>query len=163
MVWGRLLYDPATKDDVFAHAFNQKYTIDFGDKLMEAHNLADKMPLKLASFYAATWDFTLYSEGFLAGFKSNMPCYYDSISPFISVNEIIRTVTLDTSLVSIQNFVAGNYKGKDKITPLQLADQLENDGNKALTLLSGLKTDNPTLIHEMDDIRIMGLFEPVFQ
>jgi hypothetical protein len=152
-IWGRLLYDPNTKDDVFANAFNQKYKIDFGNKLMEAHNLADKMPLKLASFYAATWDFTLYSEGFLAGFKSNMPCYYDSISPFISVNEIIRTVTLDTSLVSIQNYVAGNYKGKDKITPLQLADELEKDGNKALAILKKLKTGNPTLIYEMDDIK----------
>lgn len=152
-VWGRLMYDPATKDEVFVHAFNKKYDIDFGDKLLEAHNLADKMPLKLASYYAATWDFTLYSEGFLAGYKSNMPCYYDSISPFISVDEIIRNVTLDTSYVSIQDFVADNYSGADKITPVQLADELEQDGIKALALLDQLKTRNPTLIHEMDDIR----------
>ncbi|MFO7371032.1 MAG: hypothetical protein R6X09_12285 [Bacteroidales bacterium] len=160
-VWGRLMYDPATKDEVFVHAFNKKYDIDFGDKLLEAHNLADKMPLKLASYYAATWDFTLYSEGFLAGYKSNMPCYYDSISPFISVDEIIRNVTLDTSYVSIQDFVAGNYSGADKITPVQLADELEQDGKKALALLDQLKTKNPTLIHEMDDIRTwayLGLY-----
>jgi hypothetical protein len=153
MVWGRLLYDPNTSDAVFANAFNQKYHINYGEKLMEAHNLADKMPLKLASFYAATWDFTLYSEGFLAGVKSNKPCYYDSISPFISVDEIIKTVTLDTSLVSIEDFVAGKYKGKDKVTPLQLADGLESDGNKALEIINGLVTDNPTLKYEMDDIR----------
>lgn len=152
-IWGRLMYDPDIKDDVFVNAFNKKYNIDFGDKLLEAHNLADKMPLKLASYYASTWDFTLYSEGFLAGYKSNMPCYYDSISPFISVDEIIRNVTLDTSYVSIQDFVAGKYRGADKITPVQLADELEQDGKKALALLMQLKTKNPTLIHEMDDIR----------
>ncbi len=88
-VWGRLLYNPKVKDDVFANTFNQKYNIDYGDKLLEAHKLADKMPLKLASFYAASWDFTLYSEGFLAGYKSNMGGMYDSVSPFISVNEIM--------------------------------------------------------------------------
>ncbi len=160
-VWGRLLYDGTTDDNVFAHAFNKKYNIDFGDRLMEAHNLADKMPLKLASYYAATWDFTLYSEGFLAGYKSNKPCYYDSISPFISVDELIGAVTLDTSYVSIQDFVAGKFKGADKITPIMLADDLERDSHKALNIIDRLKTDNPTLTHEIDDIRTwsyMGLY-----
>jgi hypothetical protein len=161
MIWGRMMYDPSTKDEIFAHAFNQKYGIDFGDKLLEAHNLADKMPLKLASYYASTWDFTLYSEGFLAGYKSNMPCYYDSISPFISVDEIIGAVTLDTCLVSIKDFVSGKYQGPDKITPLQLADELEKDANHAFTILNKLRTDNPTLMHEMDDIKTwayLGLY-----
>lgn len=160
-VWGRLLYNPDTKDDVFSNAFNQKYKINYGDKLVEAHKLADKMPLKLASFYAASWDFTLYSEGFLAGFKSNMGCLYDAISPFISVNEIISTVTLDTSLVSIKDFVSGNFKGQDKISPLQLADELEKDGNNALLILQKIETDNPTLKHEISDIKTwayLGLY-----
>ena len=152
-VWGRLLYDQNVKDNVFANTFNQKYNIDYGDKLLEAHKLADKMPLKLASFYAASWDFTLYSEGFLAGYRSNMGSMYDAVSPFISVNEIMNTVTLDTSLVSIKNFVANKYKGTDKITPLQLADGLEKDGNAALELLKNMEPENPVLRNEIDDIR----------
>ena len=36
-VWGRLMYDPAPKMTVFAHAFNKKYNIDFGDKLHRRH------------------------------------------------------------------------------------------------------------------------------
>lgn len=160
-VWGRLMYDGTTGDEVFANAFNQKYHIKFGDKLMQAHNLADKMPLKLASYYAATWDFTLYSEGFLAGYRSNKPCYYDSISPLISVDELIGAVTLDTSYVSIQDYIAGKYKGPDKITPLMLAEGLEQDSRKALEIVNNLKTDDPTLKYEMDDIRswsYMGLY-----
>jgi hypothetical protein len=152
-VWGRLLYNPETKDDVFSNSFNKKYGIDFGNKLVEAHKLSDKMPLKLASFYAASWDFTLYSEGFLAGARSAMGCLYDQISPFISVNEIINTVTLDTSLVSIKDYISGNFKGSDKINPLQLAEGLEKDANNALVIVQKLKTDNPTLVHEISDIK----------
>ena len=153
MVWGRLLYDPGTKDEVFANAFNKKYGIGYGDKLIKAHKLADNMPLELASYYAASWDFTLYSEGFLAGYRSNMKCLYDEVSPFISVDEIIHSVTLDTSLVSIEDYVKRNYSGDDKITPLQLAGKLADDGNKALSVVDGIKTKNPTLNHELDDIR----------
>jgi hypothetical protein len=159
--WGRLLYDPDTKDEVFANVFNQKYGIDYGNKLIEAHKLADKMPLKLASFYAASWDFTLYSEGFLAGYRSNMRCLYDQVSPFISVNEIISTVTLDTSLVSIKDYVAGNFTGQDKINPLQLADELERDGNNALAIIRNIETDDPALKHEISDIKTwsyLGLY-----
>ena len=162
MVWGRLLYDPSTKDEIFANAFNQKYNIHYGDKLVAAHKLADQMPLELASFYAASWDFTLYSEGFLAGYPSNMGCYYDSVSPFISVNEIIHTVTLNDKLISIEDYVNGKYKGSDKTTPLQLADELEQNGKNALAIIEYIKTENPTLQHEIDDIKSWSLLSLYF-
>jgi hypothetical protein len=152
-VWGRLMYDTNTGDDVFANAFDRKYGIKTGDKLIAAHKLSDKMPLKLASFYAASWDFTLYSEGFLANAKSAMNCLYDKVSPFISVNEIIGTVVLDTNLISIKDYVAGKNKYQGKTDPLKLAAQLREDGEKALELVHGIKTKNATLIHEIEDIR----------
>lgn len=152
-VWGRLMYDPGTTDDVFANTFNQKYGITYGNTLVEAHKLADTMPLKLGSFYASSWDFTLYAEGFLANAPSRSKCLYDSLSPFISVNEIIETVTLDTNLVSIKDFVDGSFKGSHKTSPLQLADELNKNGNDALALVQNIETPNPTLTHEIDDIR----------
>jgi hypothetical protein len=152
-VWGRLMYDSAAKDDVFANAFNQKYGIIYGNKLVDAHKAADKMPLKLASFYSASWDFTLYSEGFLANAPYRPKCLYDSISPFISVNEIIETTTLDTNLVSIKDFVDVNFKGPHKISPLQLANDLKQNGTKALELVQDIETTNATLAHEIDDIK----------
>jgi hypothetical protein len=152
-IWGRLMYDPSIGGEIFANSFNQKYAIKTGDKLIEAHKLADKMPLKLASFYAASWDFTLYSEGFLANARSAMKCKYDSISPFISVNEIMETVTLDTNMVSIKDFVSGKINLSNKISPLQLAVELHNNGNEALKLLKDIHTDNPTLLHEIDDVK----------
>jgi hypothetical protein len=152
-VWGRLMYNPSTGDEIFANSFNHKYAIKTGDKLIEAHKLAGKMPLKLASFYAASWDFTLYSEGFLANARSAMKCKYDSISPFISVNEIMETVTLDTNMVSIKDFVAGKINLSKKISPLQLADELRKNGNEALKIVDIIKTKDPTLMHEIDDIK----------
>jgi hypothetical protein len=152
-VWGRLMYDPSEGDEIFANAFNQKYDIASGNKLIEAHKLSDKMPLKLASFYAASWDFTLYSEGFLANAKSALNCLYDKVSPFISVDEIIETVVLDTNMISIKDFVGGKRSPNGKTDPLKLADQLEQDGKKALKIVHGIKTEDPTLIHEIDDIR----------
>jgi hypothetical protein len=162
MVWGRLLYDPGTKDEVFANAFNQKYNINYGDKLIAAHKLADKMPLELASFYAATWDFTLYSEGFLAPYPSSMGCYYDSLSPFISVNELIHTVTLDDRLISIADYVNGKFKDSAKTTPPQLADRLQHDGNAAMGLIKDIKTNDPALQHEIDDIKSWSLLSLYF-
>jgi len=153
MVWGRLMYDHMTPDDIFANSFNQKYGIKTGNLLIEAHKFSDKMPLRLASFYAASWDFTLYSEGFLANAKSALNCLYDKVSPFISVDEIIGTVVLDTNLVSIKDFVGGKKNSAGKINPMQLADELKKNGEKALELVHGIKTKNATLIHETDDIR----------
>ena len=152
-VWGRLMYDREVKDEVFANSFNKMYGINYGNSLIEAHKLADKMPLKLASFYAASWDFTLYSEGFLANAPSSLKCLYDRVSPFISVNEIIETVTLDTNLISIKDYISGEYTGKGKTTPIQLADELRQNGEMALKLLQRMETGNPTLVHEIDDIK----------
>jgi hypothetical protein len=82
-----------------------------------------------------------------------MKCLYDKVSPFISVNEIIETVVLDTNMVSIKDYVSGNYSGEEKTDPLELASQLQKDGEKALKIVENIKTNNPALTHEIDDIR----------
>jgi hypothetical protein len=157
--WGRLLYDQSTPDKVFEEEFNQKYAIKDGEKLVKAHRKADNMPLRLASYYGATWDFTLYSEGFLTGFRAGRGELFDSLSAFISVKEIINAVPLDTNLVSIKNFIAG--KGLGKTSPLELAEILKKDSEEALNEVSSLKTTNPTLLHEIADIKVwsyLGLY-----
>jgi hypothetical protein len=158
-MWGRLLYDAATPDLVFENEFSKKFNINFGNKLIQAHKKADNMPLWLAGYYGATWDFTLYSEGFMAGYPAGRGELFDSSSAFISVEEIINAVPLDTNLISVKNFVAG--KGKEKISPLQLADILQKEATEALTIAGTLNTSNPTLQHEIADIKVwsyLGLY-----
>ena len=141
MQWGRLLYDPATGDDVFAAAFDERYGAGVGAPLLAAYTLASRMPLRLASFHAATWDYTLYSEGFLAPARSRGAS--DGVSPFISIDEFIDHETLDPTWLSIPAFVALRMKGASvpdgMVTPLALADASERDSRAALAALDPVR------------------------
>lgn len=64
--WGRLLYNPDESDETLALEFIRRYKQTDSKKLMEAYTLSSKVPEAIATFYKGTWDFTLYSEGFLA-------------------------------------------------------------------------------------------------
>lgn len=150
-VWGRLLYAPDTPDAAFAAEFIRRYG-EVGARLFRALVLGSRMPLRLASLYRATWDFTLYAEGFLAPASSGGS--FDQSSPFLSVNELIDHATLDPDLVSIRDFVAaGDTWRDDQVTPPRLADALERDGLEALALLAGVTSAEPTLGSELADCR----------
>ena len=154
-LWGRLLYDPKTPDSVFAAAFDQRYSGGAGAKLLEATKLVSRMPLRLASFHKATWDFTLYSEGFIAAAGSGGK--HDG-KPFISIDELIDHPTLDPLYVSIPDFVKATTSGAaldaSRITPSALANALEADARKALELISGIAIPtNSPLAFELADIK----------
>jgi len=170
-IWGRLLYDPQTPDEVFVAEFDRRYGNGVGSKLLEAYALASRMPLRLASFHAATWDYTLYSEGFLAPVQNG---FNDKVSPFISIDELIRHRTLDPTYLSIADYVesvVGNGKIEESLTtlrssaslrstsctPLELAEDLEKDGSRALELVSSLspkaRQSLPTLRCEIADVQ----------
>jgi hypothetical protein len=149
--WGRLLYDPATKDEVFRAEFHRRYGPD-GEKLFAALVLGSRMPLRLASLYKATWDFTLYAEGFLAPAAGK-----GDPSPFISADELIDHAALDPDFVSIKDFVEAQVAKRaipeGKITPLALADALERDGREAMRLVDGIATDGKAVYAEVADAR----------
>lgn len=167
MLWGRLLYDPDTSDEVFAAEFARRYGKGVGEKLLKAYGLASKMPLRLASFHAATWDFTLYSEGFLAAAQSRGK--FDRVSPFISIDELIGHETLDPRYVSIGDHVAGELKGKkfgeEHLSPIELARMLELEGQGALDLVKSIEVsaakNRQTLECEIADVKAwanLGLY-----
>ncbi len=137
-IWGRLLYDPELPDEFFIGLLDNRYGKGSGKSLWQAINLASKMPLRLASFFRSTWDYTLYSEGFLAPEPSNPNGFFDRTSPFISIDELIHHETLDPKMVSIEDFVqlkVENKKMQDsQIGPLQVAMQSEKDSKKAFKL-----------------------------
>jgi hypothetical protein len=163
-LWGRLLYDPATPDAVFAAALESRYGPGTGTPLLEAYAAAGTMPLRLASFFAATWDYTLYSEGFLAPMPAKG--LHDKVSSFISVDELIAHPTLDPDLLSIGDYVALTLEGKEipagKTGPLQLADAAEGDGRRALERVKALRPKaGGALACELDDLETwahLGLY-----
>ncbi|WP_228527748.1 hypothetical protein [Pararhodonellum marinum] len=156
-LWGRLLYDPKTPDKVFQAAFNQRYG-DGGDNLLNAFSLASSTQLRLASQYDSKWDFTLYSEGFLA--------LQGDTTKFISVNQLIAHPTMDKDYVSVADYVdkgltKGSF-GAGSTTPLSLAKNLEHDNLEALRLVEGIDVSNDaSLLHEVADVKIwanLGLY-----
>lgn len=155
--WGRLLYNPATPDDVFKAEFIRRYGKQ-ADVLLDAYALAGTTPLRLASSFNFTWDFTLYSEGFMALDKKSMD--------YISVDRQINQPATDPDYESVMNYVktfsSGGTFAKGKITPPVLAKMLEQDCNKALRLVKNIKTsNNNSLMYEVADVKAwanLGLY-----
>lgn len=158
-LWGRLLYNPASSDDIFRNEFNRRYGKE-AEVLFDAFSLAGKTPLRLASSFDCSWDFTLYSEGFMALNPDAKRVEY------ISVDRQIKQPPLDTNLVSILEYVNAVTSGKSiikgKTTPPELAEMLERDCRKALDLIKDFNTSgNNSLMYEIADVKIwanLGLF-----
>lgn len=156
-LWGRLLYNPATKDDVFRSEFIQRYGKKSAD-LLDAYAHAGTVPLRLASSFDFTWDFSLYSEGFMAMNGQSMD--------YISVDRQINQPPADPAYVSVADYVktlsSGGFFGNDKITPPILARMLEQDCQIALRLVKNMKTaNNHSLMYEVADVKAwanLGLF-----
>ena len=143
-LWGRLLYDPKTPDSVFQADFTRRYGPK-AENLLRAYSLASATQLRLASLYDSTWDFTLYSEGFLA--------LQGEETHYIPVDKLIDQPTMDPSYVSVKDYVAGTT-GPDRITPPVLIDMLERDNREALRLVSNIDTSgNASLMYEVADIK----------
>ena len=150
-IWGRLLYNPSTPDEVFAAEFKRRYGKN-GNNLLEAFSLAGTMPLRLASSFDFTWDFSLYSEGFMALDNTVKRLEY------ISIERQITQPPIDPDYVSVLDYVktvseAGSFE-KTRITPPVLADMVERDCKKALSLVKDIKTTgNSTLMFEVADVK----------
>jgi len=158
-IWGRLLYNPATPDNIFQNEFISRYGAK-ATLLLEASALAGQTPLRLASSFDFTWDFSLYSEGFLALNNKTKTVEY------ISVDRQIDQPPLDTNYISVREYIkklsSGGPFNSKKITPPILAEMLEKDCNRALKLVTAIpvKSDN-TLMYEIADIKTwanLGLY-----
>ena len=148
-LWGRLLYDPKTPDATFQAGFNRRYGKN-ARHLLRAYALASNTQLRLASLYDSRWDFTLYSEGFLA--------LQGEETHYIGIDALIKQPTMDPAYVSVAEYVGARQRkqtfGADRVTPPKLADLLERDCRKALDLVEGLDTSgNTSLMYEVADIR----------
>ena len=147
-LWGRLLYDPATPDAVFSREFVRRYGAA-GENLLEAYAVSSSMPLRLASFYDLSWDFTLYSEGFLSKWGAEP-------TQFIDIDRLINHPPLDPQYVSVGDYVEGLQSGTafpGRITPLQLADELDADAGRAVALVSDIDTlGDLSLRYEVADV-----------
>ena len=121
--------------------------------MLQAYSLASKVPQYLASFYKGTWDYTLYSEGFMAAWPNG---FDDGKSPFISIEELIRHETLDKGYLSISEYCQrvneGLPIGEEFFTPLELAATIQDECSITMKLLGELRDDGnePALVRDVD-------------
>ncbi|MDB5115154.1 MAG: hypothetical protein JWQ79_646 [Mucilaginibacter sp.] len=133
-MWGRLMYDDKTPDAVFEQMLAAKYGKGTGAAALQAWKLATNNQLKFASFHQGTADAQLYSEGF-CDWAENKPVR------LFDINNIITHPVLDSTLyVNIKDWeTAGEKTRAGKMSPLQLAAELDRDNAKLLTLINQLK------------------------
>jgi hypothetical protein len=148
-IWGRLLYNPQTPDEVFHDEFIRRYGKD-GSNLLEAFSLSSSTQLRLASLYDCGWDFTLYGEGFLA--------LQGDSTKYISVKRLISQPPLAPDYISVKNYIKtineGGSFSEDKVTPPVLVKMLNTDCRKALKLVNGIDiTGNISLMYEVSDVK----------
>ena len=149
-LWGRLLYDPNTKDELFNVEFIRRYG-KLAKNLLTASSLAGTTALRIASDFDCGWDFTLYTEGMMALDNATKRVEY------ISIDRLIKQPPLDTSYMSIADYVQrSSLEVPDKeITPTSLVLQLEKDCQQALALVKNINTkNNKALLYEVADIKI---------
>ena len=158
MLWGRLLYDHETSDSTFAELINKELNTDHGHQILKAYEYASKMPLMLASFFKSTWDYTLYSEGFMAPVIRAEYGLDDQQSPFISLEELMDHQTLDTSYLSVSEFtqlkINNTEPGTGQLSPPMLAQQLMIYADSAeifINLIEGEEDNNPHIRDELID------------
>jgi hypothetical protein len=152
--WGRLLYNPKTPDSVFEQAFVNRFP-EYGKKLFDAQKKVSRVPLIVASYWNATWDFTLYSEGMLAMENNKVK--------LISLHQMSDKQPMEPSYMSINEFLKnGEMSVAGKISPVELADSLESFCLKALKNMETIEpSGNVDLLYEVSDIKAwasLGLY-----
>jgi hypothetical protein len=141
--WGRLLYDPEEPDEVFEDAFASKFPVN-GKILFSSQQRVSKVPLVLASYWNAEWDFTLYAEGMLSRKNGSMTVF--------PIEDIASKTPMDPAFMGVRDFLAGSADGK--ITPLELADSVEAFCIEALKAVEDIDTQNNVdLLYEVSDIQ----------
>jgi hypothetical protein len=158
--WGRLLYDPTVTDALFAQSFKTKYNTQDGDKLVEAFKLSSRYILEMGNFFNRTWDFTLYSEGFLFGDNSV------ANNVFISLEKVISATPMDSTYMGVNTYVnktqSGTAIGATVITPIVLANRLIADATEALSLATSISTNNKDLLVEIQDVKALSYLSLYF-
>jgi hypothetical protein len=152
--WGRLLYNPETPDSIFEQAFVNRFPLH-GKNLFNAQVKVSRVPLIIASYWNATWDFTLYSEGFLALENNEVK--------LISLKQMGEKQPMEPEYVSIPDYLSGGeIPVRGKITPIELSDSIHSFCQKALDMVQAIKPGNNTdLLYEISDIKAwayLGLY-----
>jgi len=136
-MWGRLMYNSETPDEVFEKMLSEKYGKPIGEDALTAWKIATNNQLKFASFHRGTADANQYAEGFSSWAAAN-----DYPHTLFNINNIITHPVLDTvAYINIRSWVTNGRKTSiTQISPMQLAEELDKDNMKLLTIIRKLQS-----------------------
>jgi len=150
--WGRLLYDPAVTDETFELEFDRRFGKGTGKAMVEAYKLASDVQLKFAcTMKDFTSDTKVYSESF-------------GTPKFLDIKGVMNAKVFDDAYYSVKEYVNDSLAGTlnpARITPLALADSVENNSNAALALVEPLD-GSETLHCEIADVKAWSYFGHYF-
>ena len=157
-VMGRLLYNPNTPDAFFKAEFEHRFPIQ-GAKLFDLQAKASIVPLVIGSWQNATWDFSLYTEGFLYSTSINKK----KVQRLIPLTDMADKIPMEPTYMSISDFLSNEINvPKGKITPIQLADSVEQICTQLTQSLAKIKSGkNVDLQYEIADMKAwanLGLY-----
>jgi uncharacterized repeat protein (TIGR02543 family) len=139
MLWGRISYNPEIKDELFKDMIAKRFPTIAAGEMFDAWTLASRSLPKVTELIMDDWalDFHWYPEGCWSdpsrctGFRT----IADKSGP--KGGFAGQDVAKGSNLCSIADSAAGKCKGK--MSSYALADEMEKNATKALTLISTMK------------------------
>ncbi len=131
LLWGRLGYNPDLDRSLFERLLALHFPEANPALLYDTWTVASKIPPQVTRFHWRDWDFQWYVEGCL------------DVKGFHSVEDFIRGKPMDGSgLLAISDYARAVTGGKtiSKVTPLQVADDLDFRAETALAGVKRLRT-----------------------
>ena len=157
MLWGRISYNPETSDGVFKNLLEKRYPALSSGDLYEAWSLASRSLPKVTELIMKNWalDFHWYPEG----------CWSDPgrCGGFRTINDGAgekggfagQEVANGSALCSIADSASGKYKGRK--SSYALADEMQSDAKKALSLVSSMQSgEDAELEVTINNVKQMG-------
>jgi hypothetical protein len=143
MLWGRIAYNPETKDDVFKNLLAKRFPKTNSENIFDAWSLASRSLPKATELIMEKWslDFDWYPEGCnseprrCTGFRT----VYDFANMSTHKNAKITTVAKGSNLCDIPTSAAGGCNGKK--SSYTVADEMQADAEKALSLINTISSD----------------------
>jgi len=134
MLWGRISYNPQTSDNKYKNLLTKRFKTISANDLFDAWSLASRSLPKVTELIMREWslDFHWYPEGCWSdpnrgGFKT--------IDGFANETSVAR----GSNLCDIANSAVDSCNGKK--SSYMLADEIQADSEKALALISSMKSN----------------------
>lgn len=155
MMWGRLGYNPALKNDFFEQKLSERFSGVEAEKLFSAWQSASMIYPVTTGFHWGDMDFRWYIEGCKSLPRASMHEY-----GFHCVNKFIELAPhpgkKNQSITNYVNMLVAGEK-TDSISPLQVSQSLHQYADNALEALKYLKSGNNTeLDYTLKDIETMA-------